>query len=106
MSKEGNLEKFNVGGWDARMVTRFNSIPWLLTSFIMVIIFQNVVEVLGIIVQYILVDELLYFPSVLVDQEYTSSGAKFTSGWLINDGSRILPVCPTITGHDRAVTEV
>ena len=45
-------------------------------------------------------------PSVLVDQEYTSSGAKFTSGWLINDGSRILPVCPTITGHDRAVTEV
>ena len=49
---------------------------------------------------------VIHNPSVLVDPEYTSSGAKFTSGWLINDGSRILHICPTITGHDRAVTEV
>ena len=31
MSKEGNLEEFNVGGWDACMVIRFDSIPWFLT---------------------------------------------------------------------------
>ena len=38
MSKEGDLEEFNVGGWDACMVIRFTSIPWFLTLFFMVII--------------------------------------------------------------------
>ena len=74
MSKEGDLEEFNVGGWDACMVIRFNSIPWFLTSFIMVIIFQNVVEVLGIIVQYILVDELLYL--LLLNYRIMSQSSK------------------------------